>query len=531
MTDHVFASPYRAIAAAALIAVSLLAGGCNRHADEDGHAPHAADHKDEAESAVAITHFSDKTELFVEFVRLAVGRESSFAAHVTRLGDFKPVTEGTMTVTLSGAGKPDETFTIGSAAKPGIFRPVAAPRYAGQRKLSFRLVTPAFTSIHDVGPVTVYPNQAAALKAQQADKDEEGPAIAYLKEQQWQTEYALTLAGKRPLRTAIAATGTLRAPASHEAQVMAVSAGQVVASAAFPQVGSAVRRGQVLAYLAPRLGGDSDVATLEMAAQKARIAAQAASGERARVEALYKQEVVAEKRVSSARSEEGLARAELAGAERRLGTYRQGGSGGSAGIAIRAPISGTVAEVKAAPGGFVNEGQALFHIADSSRLWLEVRVAESDLGRIGQPSGATFTADGFDQVFEVGAGKGARVVGFGNVIDPASRTAPLVFEFPNPDRRLRIGMAVKASVFSGAAVEAVAVPFSAVVDDAGQNVVYVQRGGEAFERRAVQLGVRDGDWIEVRAGVAAGERVVSRGAYQVRLATNAPAAMGDGHVH
>lgn len=519
-------NPLQQMTASVVLVAAFLVTGCNRH-EAAGRAPHSTAAAEEEETAFAITHFSDKTELFVEFVRLAVGRESSFAAHMTTLSDFKPVTAGKMTVTLSGANQPDETFSIDSPARAGVFRPAATPRFAGQRKLTVRLVTPAFTSVHDVGLVTVYPDKAAAKKAQLAEKPD-APAISYLKEQQWQTEYGLTQVARRPLRTAIAATGTLRAPASREAQLTAVAAGQVVAAKGFPQIGMAVRQGDILAYLVPRLGGDTDMATLEVAAQKARIAAQAAGRERERLESLYKQEAVPEKRLITARSEESLARADLAGAERRLGTYRQGGTGG---IAIRAPISGTVAAVTAAPGGFVNEGQALFHIADAARLWLEVRVAESDLGRIGQPSGASFSVDGFDKAFEVSDKEGARMVGFGNVIDPVSRTAPLVFEFANPDQRLRIGMAVRASVYSGKAAEAMAVPFSSVVDDSGQSVVYVQRGGEAFERRAVELGVRDGDWVELRSGVAAGERVVSKGAYQVRLAATAPAAMGEGHVH
>jgi cobalt-zinc-cadmium efflux system membrane fusion protein len=523
---HTSSALRRIAAAGALMMAACLLTACKQGHDEAGHAPHAAAAEEE-ETAFAITHFSDKTELFVEFVRLAVGRESSFAAHMTTLSDFKPVTAGKMTVTLSGGGQPDETFSIAAPARAGIFRPVATPRHAGQRKLSFTLVTPAYTSVHEVGVVTVYPNKEAAMKAQLAEKPD-SPAISYLKEQQWQTDYALTAAAERPLRSGIAATGTLRAPASHDAQLTAVSAGQVVAAKGFPTVGAKVRQGDVLAYLVPKLGGDTDVATLETSVQKARIAAEAATRERARLEALYKQEAVPEKRVASARSDESLALAELQGAERRAGSYRQGGSGG---IAIRAPISGTVAEVTAAPGGFVNEGALLLRIADASRLWLEVRVAESDLGRIGQPAGASFSVDGFDQTFEVSAKDGARLVGFGNVIDPVSRTAPLVFEFPNPDARLRIGMAVRASVYSGQAAAVLAVPFAAVVDDGGQSVVYVQRGGEAFERRAVQLGLRDGDWVQVRSGVTAGERVVSKGAYQVRLAATAPAAMGEGHVH
>jgi membrane fusion protein, heavy metal efflux system len=519
----------RAAALGAVLAITLFATGCNRHDDVD-HARHVAEEEAKEETAFAITHFNDKTELFVEFVRLAVGRESSFAAHMTTLSDFKPVTAGKMSVTLSGGNQPDETFAIDAPARPGIFRPAATPRYAGLRKLTFRLVTPGFTSVHDVGPVTVYADKGAAMKAQMAEKGEGAGAISYLKEQQWQTDYGLTQALKRPLRNAVQATGSLRAPASHDAQLTAIAAGQLVAAKTFPRVGSNVRQGEVLAYLVPRLGGDSDVATIEVAAQKARIAAKAAGRERERLEALFKQEAVPEKRVAAARSEENLARAELAGAERRLGMYRQGGSG-SSGIAIRAPISGTVAEVNVAPGGFVNEGQALMHIADSSRLWLEVRVAESDLGRIGQPSGASFSVEGFEAPFEVSESKGARMVGFGNVIDPVTRTAPLVYEFANPDRRLRIGTAVKASVYSGGTAQVVAIPVSALIDDSGQSVVYVQLGGEEFERRAVELGIRDSGWVEIRSGVAAGERVVSKGAYQVRLAATGPAATGEGHVH
>jgi cobalt-zinc-cadmium efflux system membrane fusion protein len=47
----------------------------------------------------------------------------------------------------------------------------------------------------------------------------------------------------------------------------------------------------------------------------------------------------------------------------------------------------------------------------------------------------------------------------------------------------------------------------------------------------VQLGIRDGDYVEIRSGVASGERVVSRGAYLVKLAASGPAEVGHGHAH
>ena len=63
-------------------------------------------------------------------------------------------------------------------------------------------------------------------------------------------------------------------------------------------------------------------------------------------------------------------------------------------------------------------------------------------------------------------------------------------------------------------------------------MVYVKVGGEAFQRRIVELGPSDGPWIIVTAGVEAGEQVVTTGAYQVRLASLGDAEISDhGHPH
>jgi len=90
---------------------------------------------------------------------------------------------------------------------------------------------------------------------------------------------------------------------------------------------------------------------------------------------------------------------------------------------------------------------------------------------------------------------------------------------------------VEAHVFTGDTAKDVAVPLSAIVRDSGVPVVYVELGGESFERRIVQLGIRDGDYIEVQNGIASGERVVSKGAYLVKLAASGPAEAGHGHAH
>ena len=495
---------------------------------DGGHAPHGESAHDGHElEGIKLTHFSDKTELFAEFPPLIRGRKSAFAAHLTRLSDFKPVDQGRLNVVLSDGGQAEEVFEIEAPSTPGIFRPVAIPAHAGERRLSIRLASADFSSTHEIGKIMVYADETAAQKAMAAKPTSDEGGISFLKEQQWKIDFATVATMRRELRAAVAATGVLKAHPEGEAMLTSSNAGTVVAAGAFPHLGQPVAKGQVLAYLLPRLGGDSDIATLEATAKKAKVVYEQAKRERERLEALFAQEAVAQKRVHAALADEQSAQADLDAAASRFGQYR--GQGG--GIPLRAPIAGLLTEVRVAPGAFVNDGQLLFHIADRKRLWLEIRVAENDSARIAQPVGAWFKVDGVDDGFAIEAGKNAHLIAVGGMIDPATRTVPVVYEIRNPDPRLRIGMNVKALVYTDRVRDALAIPGSAVVDENGQAIVYVMRNGESFERRPVELGVRSGDFVEIKDGLMLDERIVARGAYQVRLASLSSAAVGHGHAH
>ncbi|MDO8959233.1 MAG: efflux RND transporter periplasmic adaptor subunit, partial [Rhodocyclaceae bacterium] len=253
--------------------------------------------------------------------------------------------------------------------------------------------------------------------------------------------------------------------------------------------------------------------------------------ERERMEALFKDEAVAEKRLLEARANEGMAQAEAHAAQARAGQL--GSSVGKpGGIAIRAPIDGVIAAVSVAAGAFVAEGAPLFHVANTARLWLEARVPESDIGRLGSPTGAAFSVDGFARPFVIEPGRNGKLIAVGGVVDSATRTVPAIFEFANPggaESTLRLGMTAKAQIFAGDGYPAVLVPTGAVQDESGTQVVYVQTGGESFERRIVQTGARDGAHIAIVAGLEAGQRVVSQGGYLVRLSTSKAGPSGHGH--
>jgi cobalt-zinc-cadmium efflux system membrane fusion protein len=116
-------------------------------------------------------------------------------------------------------------------------------------------------------------------------------------------------------------------------------------------------------------------------------------------------------------------------------------------------------------------------------------------------------------------------------VDEKRRTVSLVYEVPNPDGRLLVGMSLRVSVETARAEEALVIPTSALVDEDGRAVAFVQLSGETFEKRDLELGIRDGAVVQVLSGLAEGERVVTKGAYAIRLASVSTTIPAHGHSH
>jgi cobalt-zinc-cadmium efflux system membrane fusion protein len=512
------------------------AAGPNAHGqshDDEHDEAHAAGHGGKHEAGhghgggIAVTHFSAVTELFVEYEPLVVGRASAFAAHLTWLGErFRAVDEGRLVVSLDG-GAAGQRAEATVSATPGIFRPELVPDAAGRRRLRLTLHANGQVIEHDLGEVEVHPDDRAADAAPGAD-DEDGGGIGFTKEQQWKIDFAHAPVAPREFRESVAANAVLRPAADREALIVSPAAGQLDPSApGFPSIGKAVAEGEVLLTVRPRLATGVDLATLEADLARARLRVEHAARTATRLRALAAAEAIAPARAIEAAHEESLASAELRAAERRLGAAR----GERGGIPLRSPVAGTVVDVRTTRGAAVLEGQTLLHVADLRKLWLEAHVPESELQRITAPTGAFVEAAGSEPTLVLEVGANARLVAFGGLVDEATRTVPAIFEFDNPQGSLRAGQRLQVRVFSGATSNRPAVPASAIVDDGGQQIVFVLLDGESFARRPIVAGLRDGDWVAIESGLSAGERVVTAGAWQVHLAAAAPAAMGHGHAH
>jgi cobalt-zinc-cadmium efflux system membrane fusion protein len=122
-------------------------------------------------------------------------------------------------------------------------------------------------------------------------------------------------------------------------------------------------------------------------------------------------------------------------------------------------------------------------------------------------------------------------VSVGSIIDSATRTVPVIYETANPDGALKIGANVRVAVRTGRTVSGVVIPASAVLDEDGRPIAYVQTEGEAFEKRDLEVGGADSAHSLVHAGIRPGERVVTGAAYQVRLASLSTSVPAHGHEH
>jgi RND family efflux transporter MFP subunit len=475
--------------------------------------------------STSVTRWSERTELFAEHPLLVVGRPARFAIHFTDLQTFKPLTAGRSTVRLTGSRS--ETFTTDAPSSPGIFGVTVTPTSAG--KVSLRIdVSGPITDAHEIGQVEVYPTEAAARAAATGESDGEG--IAFLKEQQWTLDFATAAVQKRPLRNALLVPGEVRPRTGGDAVVASPVAGRIVSLPANITIGAHVGAGAVLAELLPQSTQASDRPTLDMDLAQARAQVRLAEAERIRAERLTTAGAVPARRLEEAQIAESTARARLEAAEARLGqldTARMGrGEGGKdARFVLRAPFAGVLTEILALSGVAVEQGAALFRVVALDKVDVVAQVPEADLPALATLADAQAVVPGSDQPVSLGT-----PLSRGRVLDPASRTLPVVFRLNAPPPQLAVGQRVTVQLSTGASAEAMAIPASALVDDGGRLVVFVQASGERFERRPVTVRTRDGVLVGVE-GVKEGEHVVVRGAPLVRLASMSSQVPAHGHVH
>jgi membrane fusion protein, heavy metal efflux system len=500
--------------------ITVLAAGCNR-------SPPTEAPREEAD-ALSVTRWTDKTELFAEYPSLAVGSTSRFAIHLTRLDTFKALTEGHVEVRLEGGSAQPEVFRVDAPSRPGIFGVDVNPAHVGKRQLVIVLRAAGLNDEHRVGEVDVHPTAEAARAAAPAG-GEDAPGISFLKEQQWSLDFGTALVKEQAVRESIRVPARIEARPGGAADVVAPIDGRLTRVVEVA-LGASVSRGQELARLLPPPSAPADLPQLQRERAEAQTALALASRDRERAERLTSAGAAPAKRLDEARSTEEQAKTRVTAAEASLAQYnaaRAGGATDAEGLFIvRAPVSGVIAQRDAATGANVTAGSVLFRVVDAAQVHVVGQVPEAQAARARLAQAAEIEIAGQSDRVPTGS-----LVSVGKVLDPQSRTLPITFAFDNRMLGLPVGQAAFLHLLMETTQPRPVVPAAAVVDDAGRPIAFVQREGETFERRAVTLGPRSGDVVQITEGVKVGDRVVTKGAYLVRLASLSTSVPAHGHVH
>jgi cobalt-zinc-cadmium efflux system membrane fusion protein len=371
--------------------------------------------------------------------------------------------------------------------------------------------------------------------------------VAFLMEQQWLIKLKLAKAEPAMRAAQIQSTGRVVAVPAKRA-IVAPPVGGIIRSGSMPRIGQRVSQGQQLATLlqTPTAAEAAQIqaANTQIHIENTRVEAERrrlaqieieaearleeATHDLGRSQRLYEKKAYSAKALESDELARKAAAAQLEAIREQLKALQSAtptSSAASSTYEVHAPISGTIVSVKKASGEQVAPGEAIIEIVALDTVWVEVPIFEKDLGRLSKNVRAVFTTEAFpDKEFQ------GRVVDVGKIVDEQSRTAKAIFEVPNPSEQLSIGMQANVRLDAGSQSEVLLIPREAVLDNEGKKIVYVLLSGEEFERREVVLGDEYGGKIAILSGVKAGERVVTQGAYQLKLQELRPANAG-AHTH
>jgi Cu(I)/Ag(I) efflux system membrane fusion protein len=179
-------------------------------------------------------------------------------------------------------------------------------------------------------------------------------------------------------------------------------------------------------------------------------------------------------------------------------------------LPVISPAEGIVTKMNVISGMYVEEGMAMYELADLSTVWLKSEVYEQDIGSVAVGQKVIVKSGSYpDRTFE------GRITFIEPTLDPMTRTARVRAELDNPGELLKPEMYVNADVLLPGQGDSLVIPATAVLDTGMRKIVYIAQGGGTYVGRVVILGPRSGDWYPVVSGVNPGERVVTYGNYLI----------------
>lgn len=491
-----------------LLAITITACGNKQTATQDEHAH---------EENLQLTAYSEAFEVYAEAKPFVVGQESDILAHFSFLKNFKPITEGKVTVSLI-VGTDGTRQTLEKPTRTGIYKFFLTPATVGMGKIIFDIETPDGKSQIVVPNVRVYNDvHDAQHDAADAVASSSNGAV-FTKEQSWKLDFATEEARLEPFGQVIRATAQIL-PSQGDQRVVAAKAGGIIIFSGQEIVeGKTVGAGQSLFSVDSEGLADNNLAV--------RFGEATAEYNRAKAEYERKKELAKDNIVSQ--SDLLKAQTEFANAEAVYNNLRKNFSSGRQ--VISSPIGGYITQVLVRNGQYVEAGQPIVVVSQNKDLLVKAELQPKYYPLLSGITSANFVNTSSDLRYTLDE-LGGKVVSFGKSSDLDNPLIPVIFQVKNSVGLLS-GSFIDIFIKTQTNTQAITIPNEAIIEEMGNYFVYTQLTPEFFEKRAIRKGVTDGFRTEILEGVSAGDRVVSKGAILVKLAQASGALDAhSGHVH
>ena len=494
-------------------ALILLTIGCQTHSDSTGNSHDMVggtdDHSHNLE-VLKITEFSNNYELYVEFEPLIVNKKSTFAAHLTRLENYNPVSVGIFTVSLIKDGK-GIRHTVEAPSAPGTFNPALLPKEAGVYRLVFLFENTEESVEFSINKIEVFADDTSASNS--ITISENPDEITFFKDQAWKSEFETYLIERKTFHTVIHTSGKVKYHPSSEINLNAQSDGLLNLTAT---LGESVTRGDMLAYISGA-GLENDF-TVKLSTY--RLAFEKSKTDYHRIRPLIDSQTISQKEFLEIKSKY----------QNDSIHYHQFAKNITAqGLKITAPIDGYVSRVIRENGAYVESGEGILTVSNSKSLIIETYVNQSDYKEVSSVFDANFRLPDSETTLTLNEING-KLRSANTFVGSSSSRIPVTFSVNNSDNLIP-GMFLEAFLFSGRKENAIVIPLSGITEEQGLYYVYVQLGGETYSKREIQIANNDGVYTEVISGLEPGERIVSKGAYQIKLAAMSGDLPIHGHTH
>ena len=308
-------------------------------------------------------------------------------------------------------------------------------------------------------------------------------------------------------------TGQVLDAPGDEAVIVATSNGVVSFSSNKLTEGTKVQKGQSLFQISSKDIAEGDYYT------KVKATYEAAKASYDRAEALVKDKIISQKEFESTKLE----------FENAKTAYNAVSNNKTAkGVSVNAPINGHMKNILVKEGEYITVGQPLATVSQNQRLVLRAEVSQRYYNAMQSVKSANFKTPYDNKVYSLEDLNG-RLLSFGKTSNENSFFIPVSFEFDNKGEVIP-GSFVEVYLISSPIENTLSIPVSALTNEMGIYYVYVQIDEEGYRKQEVALGANNGEEVQIIKGLHPGDRVVTQGAYQVKMAS-ASGAIPHGHSH